>query len=254
MSRIGFGYGSEWHLMRYLAYHNRDLSDRIEALIPNSRMVNWLNWGFTQSPDAINKEPPRFLDAELKGLEFLPKHERQGLASAWRSFWPQTGTPPTWDAVGLIECDGIQHWLLVEAKSHLAELRSTCAASGRSLALIEDTFRRTQQDLALMVNPTAWLTPFYQYCNRLTVTHFLHTHDVPIKLVFLYFTGDLFPRNCDVYCPIDREQWQPAIEEVKGHIGWNPHCRLNGHVYDLFVPVCPRDPQNVVKFQPDVGL
>ena len=79
MSTIGFGYGSEWHLLRYLGYHRADLNRAIASAIPGGTVVEWLNSRFETDPAAINRDPPRFLDREIEGFEFLPAARRQQL-------------------------------------------------------------------------------------------------------------------------------------------------------------------------------
>ncbi|MQB02127.1 MAG: hypothetical protein GEU78_18040 [Actinobacteria bacterium] len=46
---IGYTYGSEWHLLRYLAYHREDLSRDVEAAIPGSKVLRWLDHGYRKS-------------------------------------------------------------------------------------------------------------------------------------------------------------------------------------------------------------
>ena len=101
MSTIGFGYGSEWHLLRYLGYHRADLNRAIGSAIPGGTVVEWLNSRFETDPAAINRDPPRFLDREIEGFEFLPAAGRQQLLPAW----PRTGSLPCWDAVARIDVE-----------------------------------------------------------------------------------------------------------------------------------------------------
>ena len=120
MSTIGFGYGSEWHLLRHLGYHRDDFDRAVEAAIPGSTGLRWLDAGFEADPAAANREPPRFLDREIEGLDFLPAPERERLATAW----PRTGSLPVWDAVGRVGVGGEDCWLIVEGQ------RATSASSG----------------------------------------------------------------------------------------------------------------------------
>jgi hypothetical protein len=168
MSTIGFGYGSEWHLLRYLGYHRAELNRAIGSAIPGGTVVEWLNSRFETDPAAINRDPPRFLDREIEGFEFLPAAQRQQLLSAW----PRTGSLPCWDAVARINVEGEANWLIVEAKSHLGELRSTCKAKGKEVGGGRDqifaTFEGVQADLGITVGAEAWMSPYYQFCNRVS--------------------------------------------------------------------------------------
>jgi len=223
MAKMGYGYGSECHLLRYLGRH-RDLLDARVRKVVGAWEVHWLDFEFDPA-----KEWP---DVEWAGLDFLPT---ESLArTAWQGFWPQRGTPPNWDAVGQVTIDGRLEWLLVEAKAHLEELQSSCTAmeeGGRPtiLAAMEATKR------ALGV-PTDrdWLTGYYQYCNRLAILHFLNGHDVPARLLLIYFFGDKVPGR---ECPKDQEEWTNAIRAQAAHVGLPEYHPLIDRIHTLFLPV-----------------
>lgn len=42
--------------------------------------------------------------------------DKEGLRSAWESFWPTTGTPLTWDGVAHRTPPG--EWIIIEAKAN----------------------------------------------------------------------------------------------------------------------------------------
>src|SRR5439155_5817219 len=97
--------------------------------------VSWLDCPFDLSK--------AWKDGEHKGLSFLASDMR--IQEHWRSFWPRRGNPPNWDAVGRLTKDGISEWLLVESKSHIAELASSCKASPNGgLPQIEKAFAETK--------------------------------------------------------------------------------------------------------------
>ena len=58
MGKIGFTYGSEWHLLRYLGYRN-ELNRQIEEVIPakNVKIESWSDFHFYEGPIA-NLHPP----------------------------------------------------------------------------------------------------------------------------------------------------------------------------------------------------
>jgi hypothetical protein len=70
MSTIGYGYGygSEWQLLRFLGYHRDHLNDAIRSKVPNSEVLDWLDGRFETTPAAVDKDPPRYLDLEFGGL------------------------------------------------------------------------------------------------------------------------------------------------------------------------------------------
>src|SRR5205809_282280 len=99
MGDIGHGYGSEWHLMRILARHREQFSDQLSRVLHKKlshvEPPRWL--------DSPYKANSRFLDGEIKAVDFLPDHG----GSAWKNYWPDSraGVPnrdgvPSWDAVG----------------------------------------------------------------------------------------------------------------------------------------------------------
>lgn len=245
MSTIGFGYGSEWHLLRFLGYHRDILNRSIECSIPNGMIIDWLGTPFEANTSAIAKEPPRFLDREFEGINFLPPDDQRRLGRHLDEFWPTTGSKPNWDAVGRVRVADEEAWLLVEAKSHLVELRSTCGArpafEGGGRDRIAEAFRLTQARMGIGVGPEAWLSPYYQFCNRISYLQFLCDHGIPTRLLFLYFLGDRFPTKRAACCPEEESGWRPALREMELHTGWGEENPLAGRVHRAFLPVCPRD-------------
>lgn len=64
MGRIGFGYGSEWHLLRHLGYHREYLS--LKTLnVTGGRSIEWLDFDFSK------ENAPLRDDREFLGLEFI---------------------------------------------------------------------------------------------------------------------------------------------------------------------------------------
>ena len=85
---------------------------------------------------------------------------------------------------------GFEH-LLVEAKAHVEELRSACGAKEEGgLDMIRDALTATIAANGFQVPVERWLRLLYQYANRLAHLHFLLQHDVPARLIFIYFCGD----------------------------------------------------------------
>lgn len=107
MGKIGYGYGSEYHLLRFMGRHRRLLDQRVLASTGGDS-VEWLDFCFHLAKP--------WLDAEIKGLDFMP----QGHAAleAWKDWWPKGSGIHNWDAVGRTQRGGSVEWLLVEAKAH----------------------------------------------------------------------------------------------------------------------------------------
>ena len=225
MSDIGYGYGSRWHLCRYLAYHRAELNRSVES-VTGGEALEWLDFPFDPAS--------RFLDGEWKGLDFLG--EDHPARNVWRSFWPQTGNVPNWDAVGRVRIAEAAEWLLVEAKAHVGELKSACGAKAAGgLATIQKAFVETK---AAMGVPQAadWLGPYYQYANRLATLHFLIKQGVPARLFFVYFLGDAHPHS-RWKCPTCAEEWEHSLRPMYDHLGLTHTSELEKRVHRLFLPV-----------------
>jgi hypothetical protein len=222
MGAIGYGYGSECLLLRYLGRHRAALDSAIMTAVGASE-IRWLDFPFDSGTV--------WGDGELKNLDFLD--EDHPVRKTWAEVWPATGNPPNWDAVGRVRCDGAWEWLLVEAKANIGELSTaTGAKAAGGLRRIEETLARTKA--ALDVDPASdWLRGYYQFANRLTVLHVLTEGSEPARLLFIYFTGDCHP-TAD--CPKDQTGWAEALAAQDRHLGLRPTHPLATRVHKLFLP------------------
>ena len=249
MGKMGIGYGSEFHLLRLLGYHRNKLNSAVEEKT-GGRVIEWLDF-------PVGGEGK--LDREWKGVDFVDSASDG--KSAWVKFWPQTGNVPNWDAVGRLESNSGKEYLLVEAKAHAEELRSSCLAKKTKkeagLDEIRDALKATKESGferildALKATITAngftadvkdWLSPYYQYANRLAHLHFLVEHGIPARLVFIYFCGDNWgvkklsngkPPNC----PKEAQQWDGYLKDVRARLGMNGQSKLEERVHSLFLPI-----------------
>lgn len=229
MGKIGYGYGSEWHLLRYLGYHRAYLSQKVIEIV-GCQDVEFLDFGF--SPE---NQPLRD-DREFVGLEFIQDaqvHER------WKSFWPQTGNAQNWDAVGKVYFGDKTEWLLVEAKAHLGELESKCGATSEdSQQKIRDALDNTSKAFGNCRQPIEnWLAPYYQYANRLAVLYFLMKEcnpPVASRLLFIYFYGE---NKKEWKCPQSEHEWSQPIQKMEKWVGIDKHSELMQWVHYLFLPV-----------------
>ena len=243
MSRIGYTYGSEWHLLRYLSYHRDEFDLAVEATIPGCSVLGWLDSTFERRPSSGDGGPPRFLDRKYENLDFLPGPDRDRLRGPLGGFWPSTGSHPSWDAVGRVKVGEHTSWLIVEAKSHLGELNSTCKAKrgdvGGGRERIVGAFRSTMESLGISGDAESWMGPFYQFCNRIAFLDFLDGQGIPAHLLLDYFLGDRFPPGRGVACPEAEAGWRAALDDMEGHVGWRDGNRLSHRVHKLFLPVSP---------------
>lgn len=232
MGKIGCGYGSEWHLLRYIGYHRAYFSDLILNHIGGQSLL-WHDFRFLP-PNRSNKQ-----DGEIIGLSFL---ENAQADTAWRSFWPQSGNAHNWDAVGEIWENGQREWLLVEAKAHLGEINSSCGASSQhSLSMISAALSQTIGSFCKSPSPVeSWLSPYYQYANRLAMLHFLTEEcdpPIPAQLLFIYFTGDRRPDGAK--CPQTSADWEHDITAMEHHLGIDSESVLYSRVHRIILPINP---------------
>lgn len=237
MATIGHGYGSEWHLQRWLAYHRARLNQLIEKQT-GLQVAEWLDFGFQARPNDNNKFPT--LDAEIEHLDFLPEgHETK---TAWRQVWPVTrgklGRGPCWDAVAKLQ-DG--SWLLVEAKAHLGELKSPGSqAIPKSLEKITALMNAAKKSYGVEPN-ISWTDKYYQQANRMAVLWFLNEkYKENAYLLNVCFTGDEF-KHGKAKCPKNKEGWADGISKMKKALGLSECSSLENRIHYLYLPVTEAD-------------
>ena len=225
MAKIGYGYGSECHLLRWMGRHRKLFDEKVaDAVSRPGESIEWLDFKF----DSKKLWP----DAELKGLEFL--YDQPGLESKWKAFWPTSRGIHNWDAVGWLGIKPNRELLLLEAKANFEEMRSDCKAeSPKSILKIETAFERVKQ--SLNAEPSAdWTKDYYQAANRIATLYFLQQEGIPAQLLFVHFLGD---RNAGRECPDTEEKWRPALEAQRMHLGLGSDHHLADRIHELFLPV-----------------
>lgn len=231
MGEIGYGYGSEWHLLRYLGYHRQELSSRAAKLV-GCRSVDWIDCQFS----GVNK--PKRQDREWQGVEFL---RDPAVKAQWKQFWPSPNQH--WDAIGRAHFDDHDEWLMVEAKGYGGELGenvSCGATSPDSIRKIRAALTATQNDLGVEDIPVdCWMSHYYQTCNRYAALHFLRNicqPPVPARLLFIYFYGD--PHSGWI-CPASPGEWEPHLARMDEMTGIRHPNPLSAYSHRLFLPVHP---------------
>lgn len=127
MGKMALGYGSEFHLLRWLGRHRNEFNKNVKNLL-NTTNITQLDFNFDQTQDIPDKE--------LIGLEFLKNElNYEKVLKNWKEEWPQSGNVMNWDLVGYTTHNNVKTWILIEAKAHLDELKQDCGAS--SLVSIE---------------------------------------------------------------------------------------------------------------------
>jgi hypothetical protein len=222
MGKLGIGYGSEWHLLWYLARHRHALDNAVRAATGADR-VEWLDFPVRPAGSAPT-------DAEWKGLDFLTDADT---LTAWRGYWPQGAGVHNWDAVGQVRIGTRTEWLLVEAKANCQEIQSDCGAKPTGgLSRIEESLDATKAALGVDLE-CDWLRAYYQFCNRLAVLHFLNARQVPAHFLTVYFTGDA---NGNLSCPRDADGWRLALSAQDQHVGLPQAHALQARIHKAFLP------------------
>ena len=228
MADMGYGYGSEFHLLRFLGRH-RKYFDKCVKQKTGARSVDWLDFAFKPDPG-----PPSW-DSEWRRLDFLPENSTARMR--WEEFWPRKGQQHNWDAIGRIFVNESWEWLMVEAKSHLGELNSSCGASEHGgLPMIRKALNQTKNDLGVST-PCDWLNGYYQHANRIAALNFIMKNGERARLLFVYFWGDRFPMGRSEICPVSEEGWSKALTEQDDHLGLSKGHILADQVHKIFVPV-----------------
>lgn len=94
MAEIGYGYGSEFQLLRFLGHHRVEFENTIRK---NSRLKKEFHWlDFPYNNQSIS------MDGEHNGISFLSERNNYLiLKEKWTKFWPNTGNQQNWDAIFL---------------------------------------------------------------------------------------------------------------------------------------------------------
>ena len=231
MGKIGHGYGSEWHLLRYLGRHRNRLDQIIKRTIGKGEHIEWMDFGFASKK--------KLFDKEWTGIAFLKKYGllTDELQSAWQNFWPQRGNAQNWDAIGRFHYkDGHKNccdFILVEAKSHITEVKSACRAKLWGRRKIEKAMTETKRALGVDEN-IDYLKRYYQYANRIAALHFLTKHGIGARLVFIYFLGDQIKGKI---CPRHPRKWQEVLEQQHKELGLPKQHLLGNRMHEIFVHV-----------------
>jgi hypothetical protein len=231
MGKIGYGDGSEFHLLRWMGRHRSEINRLVLASLDKEGSdINWLDFPFAGSGKS--------LDAEWKGLDFLPKNS--SIKKQWADFWPTGKGIHNWDLVGRLNKSDKAEWILVEAKAHIGEINSSCTATAQqSINKIAEAFESVKKSFGVD-KARNWMSPYYQHTNRISVLWFLHQHDIPAKLLFIYFCGDKRPtshKKWPTNCPQDQEGWRKALHRQDTHVGLPKQHPLASHIHKLFLPV-----------------
>ena len=232
MGKMGYGYGSEFHLLRWMGRHRDKFNDEVcKAIGVKDQKPEWLDFKF----ESRNEIP----DRELKGLEFLEDDKRKNkVFCAFESgeySWPKTGQAMNWDAVGRIG----DAYILCEAKAHVEEVEKT-HDPGTSKSVNQRCIAFEFAKKKIGASNADWIHNYYQMANRLYVIALLDECHIKAYLLNIYFCGDCH-RGWD--CPETEDQWrETVIKDEMEKLGVVNSDFFKRRVKNLFLPV-DRDPR-----------
>lgn len=218
MAEIGYGYGSEWHLMRFMARHRHHLEDAVRAAIgsTDTESFYWYDFGFGGAGIATDKE--------LKGLSFLDNSESfKDYIKGWR-------TSQSWDAVFKLG-DVIY---LVEAKAHIAEMSNEGNNGGKSKDEIEKFIIENLAKQKISINKDHCLGKYYQLANRLATAAFLTNKGYKTKCVYIYFLNGFQKPNQIDLSVVSLDEYLNEIEKEMTDLGLNPN-QVKPLLYHVFI-------------------
>lgn len=191
---------------------------RTSLALPENEQIQWL------SPLEDDKY------AEYRDEAFLDKLGVNPEKVKLADFWPKGG--PQWDALGKSTLGKL---FLVEAKSHISELISSCEAKDpNSIAKIQKSLQIAKDKVGSKTD-FDWSKTFYQYANRLAHVNFLRQNNVPAYLVSVYFLNDLEMEGSKT-----SDEWKGAIRLVHRCLGLK-ELLLSNFVVDVFIDILKPD-------------
>lgn len=178
MAQIGYGYGSEFHLLRFMGRHRKKLEEIISKEINESGIFDWKDFEYSSPNVNITG------DSELKGLSFLKDNPNYNEVYAEYSKYGINNKDnwQNWDAVFTL--NGVIY--LVEAKAHAGEITGNNVNGGQSYNAI---LKFMEEMLPQLPVSAKWMGCYYQLANRLATTALLQKHEVKAKTMCIYFVN-----------------------------------------------------------------
>ena len=222
MAQIGYGYGSEYQLLRFLGHHRQQFENIISEVIGQGKFV-WEDFEYANPKQVISG------DKELMGLGFIEKlfpEQYPSIRKAYEEYKiNRRDSWQSWDAI--FTHNGMLY--LVEAKAHVDELSSGKEEHGDSSK--EEIIRYFKEQLPDLPVSRVWLREYYQLANRLATASFLNNHGVKTKVIYIYFINGYRKRVVEkvngreeklfetVNKNTSKEQFETAIEKEMNTLG-----------------------------------
>ena len=228
MAQIGYGYGSEFQLLRFLGHHRNLLEETIRKAIGDSGgSFYWFDFDFADREKIISG------DNEMCGLSFLEKinpkisHICQEIKKSYSWNFDRW---QYWDAVFMLN-DVIY---FVEAKAHKEELKSGNKKHGGTSSDAILGFMKSQFKCA----NDNWLKDYYQFANRLSTVSLLNNKGITCKLVNLYFVDGYYDREHGIIKDTTEDSFREEIKQELEKLGLNEQEK-NKYVIDVFIDANP---------------
>lgn len=227
MAQIGYGYGSEFQLMRFLGHHRNLLEKAIRKSIGiNDGSFQWFDFDFADREKIISG------DSEMCGLSFLKNNipEISRVCDKVKDYAWNFDRWQYWDAVFLL--NGVIYF--VEAKAHKEEIKSGNKKHGgtHSQEILE--FMKDQYDCAT----EEWLKDYYQFANRLSTVSLLNNSGISCKLVNIYFVDGYYDREHNINKDTSEDSFREEINKELKILGLDEKEK-DKYVIDVFIDANP---------------
>ena len=227
MAQIGYGYGSEFQLMRFLGHHRNLLEETIRKTIGiNDGSFYWFDFDFADREQMISG------DSEMYGLSFLKKKipEISRVCDKVKEYAWNFDRWQYWDAVFLLKGE----IYFVEAKAHKDEIKSGNKKHGGThskeiLAFMKSQFSCTTEE---------WLKDYYQFANRLSTVSFLNRSGISCKLVNIYFVDGYYDREHSINKDTSEDSFREEIDKELKTLGLDEKEK-DKYVIDVFIDANP---------------
>lgn len=220
--------GSMINLQHYVNTPN--LRDKLSRLIVSASpsLLSFMN-----QPDGIVWKSPlsekgnyEFRDDFLE-IFSMGEEQRKANQKKIRDNWPKNG--PKWDGLATVKSSsGTEGALLVEAKSHISETKSSTKASDASKEKIENTFQMIRNKMDIHRKDIDWTKEHYKMANRIAYLYIMNeVLQTPSWLVLVNFVDDII-------MPTSLEQWLCHYKSIFTRMGINYDTKLMERIIMVF--------------------
>lgn len=167
MAPIGFGYGSEFQLLRFMGHHRELLEKEICSQIGTPLgQFRWLDFDFSDRTKVITGDKERTGLNFLYDIPFLDRTCVENIISDYNEYKINNiNSWQSWDAIFTLN----NTIYLVEAKAYVKEMSPTPSKKESS----DEILRFMRESLPNITITNDWMGHYYQLANRLATTSFL---------------------------------------------------------------------------------